>query len=345
MQLQAPSSDLYRRFAPIPLAAELNVMGRRILLETNSPTVLRHTRRAFQRYEELPAGPRQFHWKLISDPSSDLQPPLSRRVGFSDEGIRFINLNQRAFLAIDLLQQEAIGFLPEGLANDEMSFLSPFLSDLFDMTSAAMSLTEMMCGCVALEGCGLLIFGPARSGKSTSGYLAGKLGMEFHADQVTCLEVVNGSLRAWGQFWPPAFRPETLEFLPELETRTRPFHYRDFSLLCLDKNPHRPERSAGVMPTACVFLERLAADTVQVVPVSKSELSLRLARSLPFKEDRCFDDQRAEIVRRLSELPAYRLLYPADPRAAAEMFPELLKRARDGAILESGPGGVEARGN
>ena len=59
--------------------------------------------------------------------------------------------------------------------------------------------------------------------------------MEFHADQAVFLEFESGSLRAWGEFWPAAFRPETAPYLPELSALARPFHYRDRSFLCMDK--------------------------------------------------------------------------------------------------------------
>jgi hypothetical protein len=318
-------NDIFRRFTPTPLVADLNVMGRSLRLETNSPVVLECTSRAFERYKSLPSSPNEFRWRLISDPSSGLRPPWPKRFGFSDEGVRFINFDQRAFLAVDLATREAVGFLSEELANDEMGFCSPYLSDLFDMTAAALGLTEITAGCVVLKDQALLVFGQPRSGKTTSGYLAGRLGMELHADQVTCLEFVAGTLRAWGQFWPPAFRTETLQFLPELLAITRPVSCCDFTLLCLQDSPVRPAKARSVVPSACVFLERSAAESPQLALLSEAELTPLLAQSLPFREDSAFDFQRAEILSALARLPAYRLAYPADPQIAAALFPELLR--------------------
>jgi hypothetical protein len=317
-------NDIFHRFTPTPFSAELTVMGRRLHLDTNSPVLLKHTRRVFARYHATNADAPTFTWRIISDPTSGLRPPLSRRIAFSDEGIRFINFNQRAFLAVDLAARQGIGVLSSELCEDEMGLYSPFLSDLFDLTSAALGLTEIMAGCVALKGCGLLVFGPPRSGKTTTGYLSGKMGMEFLADQVTCLELVSSRLRAWGQFWPPAFRPETLQFLPEIQNLTRPFRYRDFTLLCLESSGVQPVREHGVVPKACVFLERCAADTPQLTRLTKEELTPLLADSLPFIEDPRFDAQRGEVVRCLAELPAYHLAYSADPQMAAALFQTLL---------------------
>lgn len=317
-------NDIFRRFTPTRLHPDFGVMGRRVRLETNSPTVLSHVRNAFKRYQKDDGGNLDFVWRIVSDPSSGLRPPLSKRVAFSDGGLRFINFNQRAFLAVDLDTREATAFLSPELCEDEMGFYSPFLSDLFDLSSAALGLTEIMAGCVAIKDRGLLIFGSPRSGKTTAGYWATKMGLEFHADQVTCVELIDNEPRAWGQFWPAAFRPETLLFLPEIESQTRPFRYRDFTLLCLDNRAFLPPQAASVSPIACIFLDRCAANSPILTRIEKEELTPLLTGSLPFFENRRFEHQRREVVQSLAALPAYHLAYAEDPRSAAELFATLL---------------------
>lgn len=326
MLAQQISNDIFRRFTPTPLHCDFGVMGRRIRLETNSPTVLSHVRKAFKRYRDTEERGTDFLWRIVSDPSSRLHPPLSKRIAFSDGDLRFVNFNQRAFLAVDLGTREAIAFLSPELCDDEMGFYSPFLSDLFDLSSPALGLTELMAGCVALDARGLLVFGSPRSGKTTAGYLSGKMGLEFHADQVTCLELVSGELKAWGQFWPRAFRPETIQFLPEIERLGRPLRYRDLTLLCLDNSAFLPPQASGISPIACVFLQRCAAESPKLKRIEKAELTPLLFSSLPFVEDQRFARQREEVLRSLAELPAYHLAYAEDPREAAELFPTLLSR-------------------
>jgi hypothetical protein len=319
------SNDIFHRFTPTPLHGRFAVMGRHIRLETNSPTVLSHVRNAFKRYKKDEKGENiEFLWRIVSDPSSGLQPPLSSRIAFSDGGLRFVNLNQRAFLAVDLDAREAIAFLSPELCEDEMGFYCPVLSDLFDLSSAGLGLTEIMAGCVAIEGRGLLVFGSLRSGKTTAGYCSSKVGLEFHSDQVTCLELINNKLRAWGQFWPAAFRQETVQFLPEIERQTRPFRYRDFTLLCLDHSAFLPTQASSVSPRACVFLDRCVADSPRLTRIDKEELTPLLFSSLPFFEDERFEPRRREVVQCLADVPAYHLAYAEDPRSAAELFPTLL---------------------
>jgi hypothetical protein len=325
MLVQETPNDIFRRFTPTGLRTDFAAMGRRLRLETNSPTVLSHVRNAFRRYRKDEKGESiEFLWRIVSDPSSGLQPPLSNRIGFSDGGLRLVNLNQRAFLAVDLDAREAIAFLSPELCEDEMGFYCPVLSDLFDLSSAGLGLTEIMAGCVAIEGRGLLVFGSPRSGKTTAGYYSSKVGLEFHADQVTCLELINNELRAWGQFWPAAFRPETLQFLPEIEGQTCPFRYRDFTLLCLDNSAFLPPQASSVSPRACVFLDRCVADSPRLTRIGKEELTPLLFSSLPFFEDERFEPQRREVVHCLADVPAYHLAYAEDPCSAAELFPTLL---------------------
>jgi|SRR5579872_1113884 len=324
MLTQTVPNDIFRRFTATPLQINFAMMGRSIRLETNNSTVLSHVRNVCKRYKEAERKGPEFLWRIISDASSGLHPPLSRRIAFSDGGLRSVNFNQRGFLTVDLDAHEAIAFLSPELCEDEMGFYSPFLSDLFDLSSAALGLTEIMAGCVALDGRGLLVFGSPRSGKTTACYWAGKMGLEFHSDQVTCLELVSGETAAWGQFWPAAFRPETLEFLPEIGSMSRPFRYRDLNLLCVDNRPFLPVQASSVLPVACVFLDRCATDSAQLKRIHKDELTPLLFSSLPFIENRRFEYERGEVVKRLTDLPAYHLAYPADPRLAAELFPTLL---------------------
>jgi len=51
MQDKNELNDIFRRFTPTPLVADLNVMGRSLRFETNSPVELEYASRAFARYK------------------------------------------------------------------------------------------------------------------------------------------------------------------------------------------------------------------------------------------------------------------------------------------------------
>ena len=178
-------ADPLRRFRATPLHSDLYVMTRTIRLETNSPVVLKQVIECFKRYAPVVSGPAQSTWKIVceSREDSDLSwPPLT---AFGDQTLRYINVGQRSFIAVDLQAREAVGVLPEHLAQDEAGFLSVFLGSLFYLTAPALGLIAVSAACVAAEDRGLLMFGPPKSGKTTSSYWAQKLGLDFHADQAT----------------------------------------------------------------------------------------------------------------------------------------------------------------
>ncbi len=331
METKGAPDDLLRRFTPTPLVADLRVMDRTIRLETNSPTILEHTRRALECYGGTPSGQPEFLWKLVSEADPELKPPWPEITAFSHEGLYLVNVGQRSFLAIDLEAKEAVGFLSEALSKDELGFSRPFLAMLFSITAEALQLTALSTACVALGEKGLLIFGPPKSGKTTSSYLAGKLGLEFHADHVAFLEFEGSGLRAWGEFWPAVFHLETQAFLPELSDITREFYCRNLTFLYLEKSPLRASEAHGVIPVSCIFLERQTAEVPQLTPLGRVEFAVRLKESCLFQDD---EPERAAIVRALGDLPAYRLAYGSDPTAAAIFFRSLLSSH---SLLEAKP--------
>jgi len=331
--------DPFRRQTPTPHRTDLQVMGRMIRLETNSLTVLAETRRLFQcdenlshSAEQLPAppalGPPEFRWRIVSESQPTTTPPWSCRSAFADQGLRYTSIGQRNFVAVDLERREAVGFLTEGLASDRPGFCNLFLDPLFCMTAEALGLTAVFSSCVAHGDRGLLIFGPPGSGKTTSSYLAGKLGLGFCADQATFLEVEGDAIRAWAGFLPALVREDLLQFLPQLRNVTRPLRYSDSVYLELDIATPGLNRPASVAPVGCVFLERSSAWPARLMPLEGSELSQKLERSLLFREDSRFKAQRCAVLSALERLPASLIAYGDDPAEAAAFFPQLLTGAR-----------------
>jgi hypothetical protein len=326
-QLHCPEvtrTDLLHRFTPTPLVADLAVMGRTIRLETNSSRVFEQISQALAEYGSPSGKHPDFEWKVITEAAPSLKPRWPRMRAFSDEGLRYVNLGQRSFLALDLRTRQAIAFLAEELAQDAGGFHNVFLSTLFELTAGSLGLTVVWAACVALGEKGLLVFGPSESGKTTSVYLAGKRGLEFHADQATFLEIEARKLRAWGQFYPAVFRTEAELFLPELPGLVRTLAYDDSTLYCLEKSRFAAPRTHGVVPMACIFLERRATGVPRLLPLSARELSRELRASLPFKDDASLEPQHSDVLRALAELPAYRLAYGSDPSVATIFFRSLL---------------------
>ena len=316
--------DPLRRFTPTPYTAALPLMGRTVQLETNSLRILEHATKLFNPYPGSPNEHPEFLWRIVTQSHPQMRPPWPKRSAFSDLTLRYAEFGQNNFLAVDLGTREGIGFISEGLSMDPLGLTSPFLDTLFDMTAGSLGLVSFSAACVALGEKGLLVLGAPDNGKTTASYLAAKLGLTFHADQAVFLEMRNGGLRAWGDFFPAAFRPQALHSLPELRILTRRFSYCDFSFYYLDKNRFQPPRAHAVIPTCCVVLDRESASVPHLVPLAQTDFSSWLSTSFAFKDDDLFEGQRARVFNALAELPACHLAYGSDPAIAAPFLREML---------------------
>jgi DNA polymerase III delta prime subunit len=316
--------DPLRRLTPTPYHAALPVMGRTVRLETNSSKILEHIVGLFAPYPGSANGHPDFLWKIVSQSDVQMTPPWPKRSAFSGHGLRFAEFGQRNFLAVDIQAREAIAFLAQSLVEDELGFTSPFLDNLFCMTTGSLGLASLRANCVALGNKGILVFGAHNSGKTTACYIAAKLGLDFHADEGVFAEVEGGRLRVWGGFWPAAFRPETLQFLPELQSCTRPFSYRDFTFHHLSKQQFRATQVQSVSPVCCVFLDRQVSAIPRLSHIDHLELSRLLADNVLFKDDDRFEKARASVLAVLEALPGYHLAYDSNPAVAATFLRQIL---------------------
>jgi hypothetical protein len=312
--------DPLQRFTPTPFTAALPVMGRTVQLETNSLRILERTGKLFSHYPGSRDGHPEFLWRIVIQSHPQLTPPWPKRTAFSGPGLRFAEFGQRNFLAVDLDAREGIGFLAQGLAEDELGLTSPFLDNMFCMSAGSLGLVSLRANSVSLGQKGLLIFGPPNTGKTSASYAAGKLGLEFYADEGVFVELEAGNLRAWGGFWPAAFRPDALQFYPELQSCARPFSYRDFTFYHVEK----PRFPRPVAPVCCVFLGRESIAEACLSPLASIELSRRLADDVLFRDDDRFAQQQAAVLNALERLPAYHLVYGSEPAVAATFFRKIL---------------------
>jgi hypothetical protein len=185
-------------------------------------------------------------------------------------------------------------------------------------------MVPLSAACVGIGGKGLLLFGPPNSGKTTVSYLAATLGLEFHADQAVFLEMEAGHLRVWGDLLPAIFRPESLQFLPELEGATRRFSYPGLTVCYLPKRSFQPPKAHSVAPVCCVFLDRHAATIPTLSPIARPDWSRRLADNMLFKDYDLLALQSARLFPAFENLPAYHLAYGSDPATATVLVRKLL---------------------
>ena len=321
--------DALRRFASTPHADDILLMGRTVRIASNSYDALDLARSFFLQHQAGPTAEPEFRWHIVcqSDPAAEsMSAPLS---AFSDPGLRYVNLGRKGFMAVDLESREAVAFLSDQDVRHDARFgHRPPLDILFCMTAASLGLTALSGGCVGVnDGASdraVLIFGPPNSGKTTASYLAAKLGMEFHADQVVFLDMRSGFLRAWGDPFPAVFRPESIPFLPELERTARLSTYENLEFYYVDKSPMQAHLARPLTPVCSLFLNRNAGSNTELTRMTAAEAVSRLRASLLFDEDERFDAQITAAVTALATTPIFNLRYDEDPKTAANVIKALL---------------------
>jgi hypothetical protein len=318
------SDDPLRRFRATPLSYEAHLMGRHIRVETDNPTILKNAERFLNRIEGTNNAAAQFLWKIVAEPGGEAVATWPPMTAFSDNSIRYINIGQRCFVAVDHGARQAVGVIPEHFANDETGFSSVYLASMFYLTAPALGLVAVSAACVAMEGRGLLLFGVPGSGKTTASYLSTRFGLEFHADQAVFLDKKACTLRAWGEFWPAAFREDATKFLPELAGRSRPLTYCDRTFLCVGKSRSQPAAAHSVTPVSCIYLQRQAGTSPQLVPIRQEEACGQLGPFVPFLENMSATSERDSVFKSLSRLPAYNLAYGSDPSEASVFLRSML---------------------
>jgi len=325
LKLGSRRSDPLRRFVPTPHAITLQLMGKAVRLESNSLEILDLALQFFASYPRIPQSDTEFRWRIVGE-SKGPAATEAQTSAFSDADLSFVNIGQRSFLAVDAENRIGIAFLDERFAQvPEPRFISrPPLDILFCMSAASLGLTSLSAACVALEENGVLLLGEPNSGKTTASYVSAMRGMELLADQAVFLECAASGVRAWGDPFPAVFRPETLQFFPELRSQVRSSSYGGVSFCFFDKSKLQSQQAHSVVPLCSIFLQRAVAAEPRLIPMDQGELSQYLAASLLFKDGDRFQSQHAEAFARLAELPSYRLPYGEDPATAASIICDLL---------------------
>jgi hypothetical protein len=323
VRVERKRPDLLRRFSATPYAANLLIMDKTIRIESNRSQIIEKGREFFVRHQGPAVGTPEFLWRIVGEADCRSDAIDIHLAAFSDLGVRYGNMGQRSFLAVDLEAREAVAFVNERAVESEPEFNCRSLFDtLFCMCAGALAVTSLSAACVGMGPKGVLVFGSPNSGKTTTSYLAARRGLELHADQAAFAEMHDGNVRVWGDLLPAIFRPESLQFLPELSTSAREFSYPDLRVHYLSKRPFQAAKAHPVAPLCCVFLDRGPGES-RMLPVSRAELKRRFADNVLFDEDERFDAQSTTVLDALSAVPAYELTY-RDPEMATTVLCELL---------------------
>ena len=120
--------DLVNRFALTHLQRTFNVSGKVVSLATNCPDLLSRIANLAPECREAEVGQLDCSWRIVTEPEMDevLKSALRSRY-VSDDGISFVTIGRRSFLAYDDRTRRGISFVSEGLIRDPTLFVETFL--------------------------------------------------------------------------------------------------------------------------------------------------------------------------------------------------------------------------
>jgi hypothetical protein len=327
---RARLSDPLHRSVPTPYSITLQLMGKAVRLESDSPKIIDHALQFFAWYPRVAQDdPAHDHpdltWRIVSAPGG-LDWPGTSPSGFSDGELSFVNFGQRSFGAMDAATGHGIAFLAEEFSEvlEPRLSIRPPMEFLLYMTVTSLGFTCLSAACVAFRGRGVLVLGEPNSGKTSAAYIATKLGMELLADHMVFLESAPSGVRVWGDTFPALFRPEALQFFPELRSQVRELSHEGVDFYFFDKSKLQSPQAHCVMPLCSILLERGVAAEPRLAPMPPSELVQRLAADLLFKGADGFQSQQTAVFAGLAERPTYRLSYGENPATAANLVRDLL---------------------
>ncbi len=120
--------DLVKRFALTHLQRTFNVYGRVISLATNCPDLLTRIASLAPECGEADVGEIDCSWRIVTEPGMDeVLKSVLRSRHVSDDGVSFVTIGRRSFLAYDERTRRGISFVLEGLVRDPTLFVEAFL--------------------------------------------------------------------------------------------------------------------------------------------------------------------------------------------------------------------------
>jgi hypothetical protein len=135
-------ADALKRFTPTLIESTFALHGATVSVATNSQFLADRLLDAFASPDREPVASPVFVWRVVVESDDDLElgtDPLSSQ-RLSLDGLAFVSIGQRSFLACDLQVRQGVSFLSKRFVYDQTLFRQHFLPAL---TSLVRESTEV----------------------------------------------------------------------------------------------------------------------------------------------------------------------------------------------------------
>ena len=121
--------DLVKRFAVTPMHRMFHWSGKQISLATNSSILLGRIDKLAPQDVET-GGQIECSWRIVTEPGDGegLESDALSRTYASGEGISFVTIGRRSFLAYDEKARKGISFISDRFVRDPSLFVEAFLA-------------------------------------------------------------------------------------------------------------------------------------------------------------------------------------------------------------------------
>ena len=288
----------------LPLAVDYYPLGFRVRVLSNSPDVQAAAQESWRWYgPEFDRPPLEV--RIIVRAEGELAPEPTF---LSQEHIITVVSDRDNFACVDFRSRFAYAFVSRKTAADHAWLRWFFLEPLVYFLLAQAYTMPMHAACIASGGNGILLSGASGAGKSTLAFACARAGWTFVSDDATSLLQESEDRIVIGKPHQARVRDDAPRLFPELErycTRARPNGKLSIEIPMEAFPWIRTALHCRV--DAIVFLDRRSG-TPGLVAAPREETADALLAAMPsYGHEVRSRHERA--VRRLLEVPAYRLRY------------------------------------
>jgi hypothetical protein len=131
--------DLLKRFTPTPIENMFDLRGATVKLETNSQVLADRLLCSLRRRVSETSTVPDFVWRIVVEPDGEFEVRgMASDHRLSHQGLSFVTIGQKSFLASDLQTREGVAFISENIASNETLFRQYFLPELIALVKESL---------------------------------------------------------------------------------------------------------------------------------------------------------------------------------------------------------------